>query len=146
MANDTTCVLWEGARNAGGYGVLPVARYGTRLAHRAALADTLGRPVEGVAMHTCDNPPCVNPEHLREGTQADNMRDCSEKGRARGHFSDVSTCKYGHEFTPENTRTVHHSDGRTERICRACRRRINKEIAARRKAQRALKKEKTNGQ
>ena len=141
MANDTGCVVWEGARNADGYGVLPAAIFGTRLAHRAAIARSLGRPVEGVAMHTCDNPPCVNPDHLLEGTQADNMRDCAQKGRSRGRFSDVTACKYGHEFTAENTRSAHYADGRTERICRTCRRRINKETAARRKAQRAQKKE-----
>ena len=35
-----------------------------------------------VVRHSCDNPPCVNPEHLLLGTQADNMADKINRGRA----------------------------------------------------------------
>lgn len=34
-------------------------------------------------MHTCDNPPCVNPAHLRVATQADNVADMEQKRRSR---------------------------------------------------------------
>jgi len=34
-----------------------------------------------VVMHKCDNPPCVRPDHLAVGTQAENIRDCKRKGR-----------------------------------------------------------------
>lgn len=51
-------------------------------AHRAAWILTNGRVPPGLfVLHHCDNPPCVRPDHLFLGTQTDNMRDASQKGR-----------------------------------------------------------------
>lgn len=50
-------------------------------AHQAAFRLFKGEPL-GVVRHTCDNPWCVNPEHLVDGTQADNVQDMHERGRA----------------------------------------------------------------
>lgn len=144
MANETPCLLYEGTLNKNGYGILPKPVHGSRLAHRAALAEKLGRPVDGMARHTCDNPPCVNPEHLLEGTQLDNMRDMVERGRAVGGRKFATHCKWGHEYTPENTRIVRNASrgNINERRCLTCQKRYHTEQAARRKAQRhALKQE-----
>jgi hypothetical protein len=82
-AGPNGCWPWLGSKaNKDGYGAFVIGkRY--RLAHRCAAALAFGEVGTGkIVMHTCDNPPCVNPAHLRVATQADNMRDRSEKGRA----------------------------------------------------------------
>lgn len=75
------CLVWTGKRYRNGYGSLMHGkRY--RLAHRIAWELTHGREPDGVVMHTCDTPECVEPSHLVLGTQRDNMRDMVRKGRA----------------------------------------------------------------
>lgn len=56
--------------------------------HRQALEEKLGRAIRPglCALHHCDTPPCYEPEHLYEGTMADNMRDKMRRGRGRGQF------------------------------------------------------------
>jgi hypothetical protein len=52
-------------------------------AHRASYAEFVGPIPEGMqVLHSCDNPPCINPDHLFLGTPADNVKDMFRKGRA----------------------------------------------------------------
>ena len=75
------CWEWAGSLNHGGYGQWGEV-YGV---HRIAWSLTNGEIPKGmVVRHDCDNPPCCNPEHLRLGTQADNVKDMRDRGRARG--------------------------------------------------------------
>jgi len=91
----TGCWIWQGTCNHKGYGLYRGTDYGgvyTRSAHRLALELKLGRPIRlGLhVLHSCDNPPCCNGEHLREGTVSDNQRESYDKGRhipTRGELS-----------------------------------------------------------
>lgn len=77
------CWPWTAATRHG-YGMV-WARGAVRAAHREAYEAVQGSgSADGLVIrHRCDNPPCVNPGHLQSGTQADNVRDKIERGRAR---------------------------------------------------------------
>jgi len=81
------CWLWSGAKNKGGYGTLTVgsrtdASRTTMLAHRYSYSIHKGSFDKKLCvLHRCDNPPCVNPNHLFLGTRLDNHTDMVGKGR-----------------------------------------------------------------
>lgn len=78
----SACWLWQGARLAK-YGGFSIDNY-PHYAHRVAYSLTRGgQPIPAglFVLHSCDNTLCVNPYHLSLGTQTDNMRDASRKGR-----------------------------------------------------------------
>lgn len=76
------CWLWL-ASTKKGYGQLWVRELGrAALAHRISYELNIGEIPNGLFVcHTCDNPTCVNPNHLFLGTEEDNNRDCYSKGR-----------------------------------------------------------------
>jgi hypothetical protein len=77
------CWNWTGGKAGIGYGMFWV-NGATRRAHRVAYSLFKG-PLQDVDVvrHTCDNPGCVNPEHLQKGTHADNVSDKMAKDRHR---------------------------------------------------------------
>jgi len=80
------CILWLGAVNKDGYGVIGSGgQVGNNiLAHRASYIISAGPIPTGMSvLHKCDNPTCVNIDHLFLGTQADNIHDMVSKGRHR---------------------------------------------------------------
>lgn len=101
------CWPWLGHRSGTGYGAI-VNRVGgrerLRLAHRVAYEMSGGTLAPGlVIMHTCDNPPCCNPSHLRQGTYSENTLDSVAKGRWRGCGQRKARCRLGHEIDPPDT-------------------------------------------
>lgn len=111
------CVLWLGAVNNHGYGVL--GRTGrNRFAHRVAWRLANGPIPDGSHVcHKCDVPSCIKPSHLFIGSAKHNIADCVAKGR---HFWAAKThCPHGHEYTPENTVVRKRASG-TFRRCLAC--------------------------
>lgn len=118
----TECWLWTAGTDPKGYGRINTGTNRTTSKNEPAprvawaLANGMAIPAGLHVMHLCDNPPCCNPNHLVLGTHAANMADMARKGR---HAKAGAThCKYGHEFTAENT--AYNSRG--HRRCRACRR------------------------
>ena len=126
------CIEWWGNRSMHGYGRLwRRAADGRRVlgySHRMVWEECFGPIPDGMFVcHTCDNPPCVNPEHLFIGTAADNNRDKVQKGRLVSGFKvaaerrgPVTTCIRGHSDWYQRP------DGKGK-VCNECRRMRSRE-------------------
>ena len=81
LNEETGCIEYTRYKNKHGYGRL---RAGGKkvLAHRLSYEHSHGAIPDGIIIcHKCDNPSCINPEHLFAGTHLDNARDAIAKGR-----------------------------------------------------------------
>lgn len=113
------CWEWLAARARNGRAV--IRNEDKRMVSAARLswgwANNQRFPTDKFACHTCDNPGCVNPDHIFPGTNRENQLDAIAKGR--NPRSAKTRCKWGHPLSGENiyiwTDGVH-----TKRLCKSC--------------------------
>lgn len=110
------CWNWTGTLNNKGYGRFQFEgkSYG---AHRVAFAVGKNTALPGIVVvcHRCDNPRCMNPEHLFLGTLDDNNQDMRAKGRARAPKGEASPkCK----LTEKDIADIRASALRQADLCR----------------------------
>lgn len=131
-ATDGGCWEWAGNRDKDGYGRLGYmsspGKQKMIKAHRLSHEVFNGLISDGkMVLHSCDNPPCVNPAHLRVGTAKDNSLDISARGR--NFFKNKTHCPGGHEYSEGNTYIYPNG----KRTCRECGKLRAREIRRRRK-------------
>lgn len=114
------CWVWEGPRNRRGYGLWSGGGY-KGLAHRYSLARHESPPSnDSCVLHHCDNPPCVNPDHLYWGGHRENAIDAVSRGLMVNGNAQKTHCQNGHALAGANLITVRRGNGRTNRRCRIC--------------------------
>lgn len=110
---NTGCFIWTGSLFTGDYGRMWV-RDKQIMAHRISYFIYKGKiPEDFVIDHICNNPSCINPEHLEAKTQKDNSNRCV--GSPTTVNAQKTHCIRGHEFSDENTKR-----GKNGRRCIKC--------------------------
>lgn len=108
------CWLWTGTCTGNGYGQTRFNGKKVR-AHRLFYSEHSGKSLKeiGFVLHSCDNPRCVNPDHLREGTSSENANDAYERERRiryRGELNGRS------KLTESDVLSILRDDRRTREI------------------------------
>jgi len=115
----TGCWLWGGGKDGGGYGYIQF-NYHSEKVHRISAHIYLGLDLSS-DLHALHKPECPNKncwfnEHLYVGTETDNALDKRLTGSTYSFHKEKEFCKWGHEYTPENT----YIDPSGNRRCKKC--------------------------
>lgn len=92
---DGECMIWNGATGSNGYGHINYGGKSWTVSRLVMVLSGVNLRPDQYACHTCDNPSCINPDHLFPGTNQENILDAQNKGR-------VNTAKHG-------TRSMYHN-------------------------------------
>lgn len=115
--NDQECWLWMSAKSPKGYGEFSIRNRSYR-AHRLVWKLTTGSDPLQLMLHSCDNPSCCNPRHLRVGTPVENTGDMMRRGRGR---NTKTQCINGHDLAlPNAFRWTRRKNTNPVRRCLAC--------------------------
>jgi len=102
---ESSCWEWKGYRNKDNYGQFQL-KGKIRYTHCVAYELAKGAIPEGMEVcHTCDNPPCCNPDHLWLGTHHDNMLDMKRKGRNK-FVCAIGEAHRGSKFTSDQVVSI----------------------------------------
>jgi len=132
------CWIWNASKSLKSYGRFDGGeKY--KSAHRYSYLIHKGAIPDGMFVcHACDNPPCVNPNHLWLGTPSENTIDMLVKGRRPARkkgfkYKPQQFCKNGHEKTPENIYVYTRPNGYSIKVCQICAKQRRKANAQRKK-------------
>lgn len=97
-ANDNKCWNWLGSKRRRGYGRFSISHNKKEASYTSTrfsyfINFKINPTEEQIVLHTCDNPECVNPKHLKLGTNKDNAVDMMQKGRGVKQFVNGSAHK-----------------------------------------------------
>ena len=94
--DETSCWLWKGAKDKEGRGLFRLKGILSIAPRVAFLFKHFKWPVH-LACHNCDNPACVRPSHLYDGTHEQNMKDRTDRGRTKTRKGEASNLARLHE-------------------------------------------------
>jgi hypothetical protein len=116
------CWIWKGGRTSKDYGSFKYYQETSAIgAHVSSHLFHIGEVPKGMLVcHRCDNPPCVNPEHLFLDTHSGNMKDMVKKGRNGSTSKRQTHCRRGHELDVVGVRIQNRKNGKIDRSCREC--------------------------
>jgi hypothetical protein len=122
------CWIWEAGKNSKDYGSFKYYQDKPAIgSHVSSYLFHIGEVPKGLFVcHRCDNPPCVNPEHLFLDTNSGNMKDMFKKGRNPPQTKKQTHCKKGHSFEEFEPIVYVKKQGRQigeeYRVCKECKR------------------------